>query len=79
MVEGQHSLVINNQMGFEFGIFLADASAYYGTTDQPYYGNVRCKGHEPSLWDCEMEHDASQTVPNCNSNDAVFLYCGRFS
>ena len=71
--------VNTNQMGFDIGIYLADASSTYSTANQPYYGNVRCKGHEQSIWDCQMDVDASNTVPECYSGDAVFLYCARYS
>ena len=69
----------NNQMGFDIGIYLADASSTYSTANQPYYGNVRCQGHEQSIWDCPMSTDASNIISECNSNDAVFLYCVRYS
>ena len=69
----------SDQMGFDFGIYLADASSWYSTTESPYYGNVRCQGHEEYIWDCNMDTDASNTIPECNLNDAVFLYCVRYS
>ena len=67
-------------MGFSIGIYLAEASSTYPTNDKPYYGNVNCNGYEDSIWECGMVADASNTIiPECDSNDAVFLYCVRRS
>ena len=66
-------------MGYQFGIYLANSSSTYPTYDKPYYGNVHCRGDESSIWDCDMEHGVSSTIPECDSYDAVFLYCGRYS
>lgn len=77
----------DQQMGFEFGIFLPGAGAAYDSADaimmmamlSPYYGNVDCFGDENSIWECAMDTDVS-TVTGCTSvHETVSLYCVRFS
>ena len=66
-------------MGYQFGGYILNASHSFNTGHSPYHGNVHCRGDEYTIWDCDMDHDVSVTGSECDSNDAVFLSCVRFS